>query len=54
MPMAALNLALLFVFNFSLLNFRSRDCDYTRCEALEPLEWRFCGLLWHCRIYHVN
>jgi hypothetical protein len=32
---------------FPLLNLRTRDCDYSRCESLEPLEWRFCFLLWH-------
>jgi hypothetical protein len=47
MPMAALNLALLFVFDFALLNLRTRDRDHSRCKALKPLEWRFCLLFWH-------
>jgi hypothetical protein len=47
MPMAALNLALLFVFDFALLNLRTRDRDHSRCKALKPLEWRFRLLLWH-------
>jgi hypothetical protein len=41
MPMMVLNLALLFVFDFTLLNLRSRDRNHARCKALEALEGRF-------------
>jgi hypothetical protein len=41
MPTMRLDLALLFVFDFALLNLYSRNRDYTRCEPLESFEGCF-------------
>lgn len=40
MPPVRLNLALLFVFDFPLLNLVMRNRDYAGCESLETFEGR--------------